>query len=451
VDIGACTLHSWAGLSTSQPKDDDWLSRSSKMSEDKRRANIQGKEFLIVDEISMEDKVTAYCLSEIVAKSRALEEKGRPHEPYGSMHVIKAGEFHQFPPVGNPTGALYVDRPGQDSKRAILGREIFLQFDKVVILNKQNRITDPIWSEILGRARIGECSTKDLEEIEKLVLTNPECDVPDFTKAPWDQAILVTPRHSVRNLWNEHAIAKHCAKTRNQRFQVAAEDICQFGNDDLSMETKLAIAEQNDKHTGKLSVSVHMAIGMKAMVLLNVATEADIANGTRGEIQDIILDEREETSEPDEEGIIHLRYPPAMLLFKPDRMSKLNFPGLPPGIIPLTPSQVKFSVTGRSGKRFKITRRQYAMTAGYAFTDYKSQGQTIEYVIIDIGRPPTGSSSPFSVYVALSRSRGRDTIRLLRDFDPNLFQNHPSEALREDMRRLQKLNEETKKDWQTRR
>ena len=41
------------------------------------------------------------------------------------------------------------------------------------------------------------------------------------------------------------------------------------------------------------------------------------------------------------------------------------------------------------------------MTAGYTFTDYKSQGQTIEYVIIDIGRPPTGSLSPFSVYVAL--------------------------------------------------
>ena len=34
------------------------------------------------------------------------------------------------------------------------------------------------------------------------------------------------------------------------------------------------------------------------------------------------------------------------------------------------------------------------MTAGYAFTDYKSQGQTIEYVIIDIGRPPTGFLEP---------------------------------------------------------
>ena len=91
------------------------------------------------------------------------------------------------------------------------------------------------------------------------------------------------------------------------------------------------------------------------------------------------------------------------------------------------------------------------MTAGYAFTDYKSQGQTIEYVIIDIGKPPTGTLSLFSVYVALPRSRGRNTIiRLLvvlRDFDVNLFQNHPSEALRIEMKRLEDLNETTKQDW----
>ena len=108
------------------------------------------------------------------------------------------------------------------------------------------------------------------------------------------------------------------------------------------------------------------------MVLLNVATEADIANGTRGEIQDIILDEREELSAPDEDGIIKLKYAPVMLLFKPDRShrtTKLTFPGLPPGIIPLTPSLAKFSVTERTGKKVRVERRQYAMTAGYAFTD----------------------------------------------------------------------------------
>jgi hypothetical protein len=448
VEIGACTLHSWAAIPTNVPKDDEWLDRTQKVSDEKRRTNLQGKEFLIVDEVSMEDKATAYCLSQIIAKSRASEGKGRPHEPYGSMHIIKAGDFHQFPPVSNPTGALYVDRPDKDKKRALLGREIFLQFDKVVILDKQNRIKDAVWSNILGRARIGECSAADLEEIQKLVLTNPDCNIPDFSKTPWDQAVLVTPRHSVRHLWNEHAIIKHCAKTGNQRYNVPAEDSSQDESDHLSMETKLAIANQKDKDTGKLPANISMAIGMKVMVLLNVATEADIANGTRGKIEDIVLDNREETSMPDEEGNIHLKYPPAMILFKPDRKTTLTFAGLPLGIIPLTPSHAKFTVTVRSGKRYRIQRNQYAMTAGYAFTDYKAQGQTIENVIIDIGKPPTGSLSPFSVYVALSRSRGRDTIRLLRDFDPNLFQNHPSEALRQDMRRLEQLNIATKADWQ---
>jgi len=62
TDIGAYTLHSWASLTHNLPKDDGWLDRSSKASIDKRRTNIQGKEFLIVDEVSMEDKTTAYCL-----------------------------------------------------------------------------------------------------------------------------------------------------------------------------------------------------------------------------------------------------------------------------------------------------------------------------------------------------------------------------------------------------
>ena len=99
---------------------------------------------------------------------------------------------------------------------------------------------------------------------------------------------------------------------------------------------------------------------------MNIATDADVANGTRGEIQDIILDEREEILTPDEDGIITLRYPPAMILFKPDKKTTPTFPGLPAGIIPLTHSQAKFTATGRTEKSYKITRRQYAMTAGYA-------------------------------------------------------------------------------------
>ena len=131
TDFGAYTLHSvWASLMHNLPKENNWLDRSSKASVEKHQTNIQGKDFLIANEVSMEDKTTAYCLSEIIGKSRALEEKGRLHKPFGSMHIIQSGDFHQSPLVGNPTGALYVDRPEKDNKQALLGKEIFLQFDK---------------------------------------------------------------------------------------------------------------------------------------------------------------------------------------------------------------------------------------------------------------------------------------------------------------------------------
>ena len=57
-------------------------------------------------------------------------------------------------------------------------------------------------------------------------------------------------------------------------------------------------------------------------------------------------------------------------------------------------------------------------------------GQTISHSIIDT--PPSGRLTPFSVpvYVALSRGRGRDNIRLLRDFNEKLMKSHRCEHLR---------------------
>jgi hypothetical protein len=47
------------------------------------------------------------------------------------------------------------------------------------------------------------------------------------------------------------------------------------------------------------------------------------------------------------------------------------------------------------------------------------------------------------MYVGLSRSRGRETIRLLRDFDDNLFIRHPSEDLRIEDERIDELVKQT--------
>ncbi|KAH7905092.1 hypothetical protein BJ138DRAFT_1165400 [Hygrophoropsis aurantiaca] len=99
------------------------------------------------------------------------------------------------------------------------------------------------------------------------------------------------------------------------------------------------------------------------------------------------------------------------------------------------------------GKEQKVTRRQLPLTPAYGFTDYRAQGQTISYSLIDIATPPSGGITPFNVYVALSRGHGRDNIRLLRDFDETLLTLHPSEYLRLEDVRLAQLDQDTEKWW----
>jgi hypothetical protein len=71
-------------------------------------------------------------------------------------------------------------------------------------------------------------------------------------------------------------------------------------------------------------------------------------------------------------------------------------------------------------------------------------------VIDDIGPPPYGHLTPFNIYVGLSRGIGQNNIRLLQDFDDALLQQHPSEYLRLEDKRLLKMNEATKKFWEER-
>lgn len=209
------------------------------------------------------------------------------------------------------------------------------------------------------------------------------------------------------------------------------------------MSARKIIAGMKQRSMGLLEGEILLSVGMKAMVILNISTEADLANGTRGTITEIILDPQEKIGYTDKKGITLLQYPPALIIFKPENEIKIKFHGIPNGCLPITPSEKPFTIKNPDGTKLHIRQRQLALLPAYAFTDFKSQGQTIPTVFIDIMQPPQGGLTPFSVYVALSRSRGRENIRILRGFDEKLFTTHPSEPLRLEDIRLQELDKST--------
>ncbi len=106
-----------------------------------------------------------------------------------------------------------------------------------------------------------------------------------------------------------------------------------------------------------------------------------------------------------------------------------------------------WSVSEGETKTKTVKRCQLPLTESYALTDYRSQGQTIPHVIVDIGAVPYGKLTPFNVYVALSCSSGRESIHLLRDFDDSLFTSTPCTVLEEEDKRLEKLDRETYDAW----
>jgi ATP-dependent exoDNAse (exonuclease V) alpha subunit len=185
---------------------------------------------------------------------------------------------------------------------------------------------------------------------------------------------------------------------------------------------------------------------MEVMVTFNVNTDLDIANGSRGQIVDICLNEQERNASPND-AIVELEHQPLYVLVKLSRMKASHLEGLGEGVIPICPLERTYSFQDEAGITKTVTRRQMPMTGAYAFTDYRAQGQTIDPVVIDIAQPPTGRLTACNAYVALSRGRSRGGIRLLHDFDDKLFTRHPCEHLRNEDVRLQNLRVETEKWW----
>ena len=332
----------------------------------------------------------------------------------------------------------------------MFGRKLYEEFTLVVRLKKQVRVTDPDWQDLLHHVRHGCCRVHHIAMLQSLVITNPKGVQTDFTTAPWNECVLITPRHSVRRQWNAKMLREHCKRRGVPLFICRAYDSVQGRV--VTLAEKFSIAKKTNRaksrsdERGGLPNVVELAIGMKVMVTFNIETDLDVANGARGEIVEIKLDERE-TQITHASSTNHLQYPPLYILVRLGRTKASQLHSLEKNVVPIVPMQRSFKIYDNDVEK-NISRQQLPITAAYAFTDYRSQGQTIPYALIDIASPPTGGLTPFNIYVALSRARGKDNIRLLREFDEKPLTTHPNGHLRNENERLQLLDERTKLWWE---
>ena len=154
-------------------------------------------------------------------------------------------------------------------------------------------------------------------------------------------------------------------------YVVSSEDYINGTGEGLSNDVYHCIASMKKQDTQKLSDWIEIAIGMKAMILFNLSTEAEIANRTQATMQDIVLDPREEICHVEEDDVctIWLKYSPALILFEPEGGCQVSSAFrdkrdhwlflVPEGQIPITPSSVTFTVILKNSTKISINHTQY--------------------------------------------------------------------------------------------
>ena len=138
--------------------------------------------------------------------------------------------------------------------------------------------------------------------------------------------------------------------------------------------------------------------------------------------------------------------PPVCLLFRQRNSKHVNFKDLEAEVIPVFPIERSINI-----KAYSVRRKQVPTCPAFSLTDYKIQGSTLKTAILDLkANSSTGRSEHknfCSLYVQLSRLQSFDGLYLLQAIEMKDLKFRPDKRLIDEMRRLQKLEDETLRTW----
>ena len=99
--------------------------------------------YLFVDEMSM----LAKDFFALLSRNASIGKKDLESSSFGGVIVVVPGDFHHFPPVARSIrdALYYPSNTETDSLQSQNGRAVYEEFQTVVTLKEQKRVSDPIW------------------------------------------------------------------------------------------------------------------------------------------------------------------------------------------------------------------------------------------------------------------------------------------------------------------
>ena len=429
--IGGHTIHSLTLLPDSPGKDlqelcDIW----------------EGVEYLVLDEVSM---IGASFLSMLNARlQRAKGTSELLHDsPFGGVNIVFTGDFGQLRPVRE--SALYSHKLVNDpdlsqcrNKRAVsslMGVYLWRLVTTVVLLKQNQRQSgDKAYASLLGRVRAGECSKRaqsggitDYKVLQSRYLDRITSNNPDALQ-PFIDAPIIVGRKRVRDLLNLRLLEHHARSIKADVHLYHASD--RILRHPVNQTERDILWKLSSSVTHDSLGRIPLFPGMKVMVQENLAFTNRVVNGSEGTVRDIVY-----------EQLNGLRYAVVVYVHIPG--SGRVHPTAENDVVPIFPEVSTFNWCHRTDngiEQHSVSRTQLPLLPSYAYTDYKSQGRSLDAAIVD----PSSASSLQGVYVMLSRLRSMSGLAILRPFPERKLTQRLSQELREELIRLNNLDEQTR-------
>ncbi|KAJ7286217.1 hypothetical protein C8J57DRAFT_1216440 [Mycena rebaudengoi] len=384
-------------------------------------------DYLIVDEISMisAELLTQICLRINQAKAGNLDEGVAM---FGSINVIFLGDMGQLRPVRAKSVFAHdlvqdiipnvlMTAAGQES---VYGAWLWRMVTEVVILRKNWRaLSDPEYTNLLARVRLGlaysgygrmsraqvgvgsnySCSdyrTLQSRRLQRLSLEEAKL----FEDAP-----IIVGNKVIRDCINKELVKNFAHKTKQPMYSYHARD--RFNK----LPVTGAIYIDQGRHWADTSRNWGQAEGTVAGIKY--------------------------TSDADGH-----RY--ATCVYVRINGSGIRSRGLDDDIVPIVPVTSSFIYKAQSGQKFSISRTQLPLVPAYAYTDYKSQGRSLQRVIVDLA----SARSLQSLYVMISRASSLKAVAVFRNFTASKVNLRLGQDFRREFDRLEALDASTKSRWE---
>src|SRR5436190_7597318 len=337
-------------------------------------------------------------------------------KPFGGVNILFFGDFFQLPSVSKLD--LWRNQLGRWQQ----GHDLWRSLNAVVILTQQMRqAEDPRYAEAMARLRIHEPTDEDIAMLNSRI----GAPIPDSPSAP-----IIVRQHYVRHALNLQKLKRTAANNGTSITYCKAEVISNHG---LSMHQLYSIIQGPKKAFGDGILSV--IPGAPLMITKNLNhLPISLVNGAVVEFYGF----SSSTNMDGTSTIINL--PQYMLIrLHSDNEEVIHIPGLPVNVVPIWPESFRYSLGHGRWARIK----QFPVTLAYAITDFKYQGQTYEWLRVDIKKPHTGAASVMSPYIQLSRGQAFQRLSILRPFDPDDLRAPIPEDLVVEMKWEEEMSKET--------